>query len=107
MSCQETQKLLHGHIDGELDLLRSLEMDQHLQECAACAQAYTDLQALRMTIKNRAPYFEVPAALRTRIQSSIRQQSKTAFAPRVLPLSSLAIAASLAFILFTAWGRST
>jgi anti-sigma factor RsiW len=36
MSCQEIQTLLHGHVDGELDLLRSLEMNQHLQECAAC-----------------------------------------------------------------------
>jgi anti-sigma factor RsiW len=104
MSCQETQTLLHGHVDGELDLLRSLEMDQHLQECAACAQAYTDLHALRMTIKDRAPYFEVPAALRKRIQSSIRQQRKTAFPPLVLPLRSLATAASLGFILLTAWG---
>jgi anti-sigma factor RsiW len=104
MSCQETQTLLHGHVDGELDLLRILEMDQHLQECAACAQAYTDLHALRMTIKDRAPYFEVPAALRKRIQSSIRQQRKTAFPPLVLPLRSLAIAASLGFILLTAWG---
>jgi anti-sigma factor RsiW len=104
MSCQETQTLLHGHVDGELDLLRSLEIDQHLQECAACAQAYTDLHALRMTIKDRAPYFEVSAALRKRIQSSIRQQSKIAFPPLVLPLRSLAIAASLGFILLTAWG---
>ena len=104
MSCQETQTLLHGHVDGELDLLRTLEIDQHLQECAACAQAYTDLHALRMMIKDRAPYFEVPAALRKRIQSSIRQQSKTALALRVLPLRNLAIAASLGFILLTAWG---
>jgi anti-sigma factor RsiW len=104
MSCQETQTLLHGHVDGELDLLRSLEIDQHLQECAACAQAYTNLQALRMTIKDRAPYFEVPAALRKRIQSSIRQQSKTGFALHVLPVRNLAIAASLGFILLTASG---
>jgi anti-sigma factor RsiW len=104
VSCQETQKLLHGHVDGELDLLRSLEMEQHLQECAACAQAYTDLQALRSAIKDRAPYFEASASLRQRIQSSIRQPSKAGFAPRLLPLRGLAIAVSLAFVLFAAWG---
>jgi anti-sigma factor RsiW len=104
VSCQETQKLLHGHVDGELDLLRSLEMEQHLQECAACAQAYTDLQALRSAIKDRAPYFEASASLRQRIQSSIRQPSKAGFDPRLLPLRGLAIAASLAFVLFATWG---
>jgi anti-sigma factor RsiW len=104
VGCQETQKLLHGHVDGELDLLRSLEVEQHVQECAACAQAYTDLQALRTAIKDRAPYFEAPANLRQRIQSSIRQPSMAGFAPRLLPRHGLAIAASLAFVLFAAWG---
>jgi anti-sigma factor RsiW len=91
-------------VDGELDLLRSMEIDQHLQECTACAQAYTDLQALRMAIKDRAPYFEVPASLRKRIQSSIRQPRKAGFLSHVLPLRGLAIAASLAFLLLAAGG---
>lgn len=91
-------------MDGELDLLRSMEIEQHLQECVACAHTYTDLQALRMAIKDGAPYFEVPASLRKRIQSLMPQPSKAGFAPRLLPLGDLAIAASLAFILFAAWG---
>ncbi len=30
MSCRETQELLHGYIDGQLDLVRSLEMERRL-----------------------------------------------------------------------------
>ena len=36
MSCRETQELLHGYVDGQLDLVRSLEMERHFRECPAC-----------------------------------------------------------------------
>jgi anti-sigma factor RsiW len=103
LNCQDTQRLLHGYVDGELDLLQSMEIDQHVQECTACAQAYTDLQAVRTAVKNRAPYFQAPSSLQKRIQSSLRRP-KAGFAPQSLPLRRLAIAASLVFVLFTAWG---
>jgi anti-sigma factor RsiW len=104
LNCQDTQKLLHGYVDGELDLLQSMEIDQHVQECTACAQAYTDLQTVRTAVKNRAPYFQAPSSLQKRIQSSLRRPNKAGFAPQSLPLRRLAIAASLVFVLFTAWG---
>ncbi|MEA2638128.1 MAG: hypothetical protein QOE18_1185, partial [Chloroflexota bacterium] len=31
MNCPETQSLIHGYVDGELDLMTSLEIEQHLQ----------------------------------------------------------------------------
>jgi anti-sigma factor RsiW len=104
LNCQDAQKLLHGYVDGELDLLQSMEIDQHVQECTACAQAYTDLQAVRTAVKNRAPYFQAPSSLQKRIQSSPRWPNKAGFALQSLPLRRLAIAASLVFVLFTAWG---
>ena len=30
LSCQRTQELIHGYLDGELDLARSLEVEQHM-----------------------------------------------------------------------------
>jgi len=29
---------LHGYLDGELDLVRSLEIEEHLKTCPDCAQ---------------------------------------------------------------------
>ena len=39
MTCQDMQHLMHGYLDGELDLVRNREMEGHLQTCPACAQA--------------------------------------------------------------------
>ena len=40
MKCPETQTLINGYVDGELDLIKSLEIEQHLQACPACAQSH-------------------------------------------------------------------
>jgi len=103
LNCEETHKLIHGYVDGELDLVRSLEIDQHLQECAACAQACADLQAVRTAIKDEAPYFRAPPNLQSRIRSSLREASKAAPTMPVFPLRWFAIAASLALVLIGSW----
>jgi anti-sigma factor RsiW len=47
VNCQETQRPIHGYLDGELDLMESLEIEHHLQECSACARAHASFQAVR------------------------------------------------------------
>jgi len=47
MSCQETQSLIHGYMDGELDLVRSLEFERHLNGCEVCALAYERHKSLQ------------------------------------------------------------
>ncbi len=39
MNCETARALIHGYADGELDLERSLEIERHLAECAACTAA--------------------------------------------------------------------
>ncbi len=97
------QKLVHGYVDGELDLPRSLEIDQHLEECAGCAQVYSGLQAARTALKDRAPYFQAPSSLQKRIRLSIRKASKTEGLTPILSWRVLALAASVGFILVTGW----
>jgi anti-sigma factor RsiW len=104
LDCQGTQQLIHGYADGELDLMKSVEIGQHLQECPACAQAYADLQVLRTSIKEGAPYFQVPPNLQKRIQSSIRKETNAAVLRPVYPWRLLAVAAALALVFITGWG---
>ncbi len=66
MSCQETESLIHGYLDDELDLARSIEIERHLESCAACNQAYQELVQLRAAIRSAAPYYTAPASLRPR-----------------------------------------
>jgi anti-sigma factor RsiW len=104
LNCRETQTLIHGYVDGELDLMKSLEIEQHLQECPACAQAHTSLQAVRATIKNGSLYFQTPPGLAKRVQSSARRASHADRTLRVRPGPLLAVAASLALIMAAGWG---
>ncbi len=68
MKCQDVLRLLHPYADGELDLARQLEIDEHLAECAKCAEQERHLGSLRAAISSPALYHRAPAALRKRIQ---------------------------------------
>jgi anti-sigma factor RsiW len=105
LNCRETQTLIYGYVDGELDLMQSLGIEQHLEECPACAQAHANLQALRATIGNSFLYAQAPAGLANRVQSSLRRASDEDPPRRVRPRRQLAVAVSLALILAAAvWG---
>ena len=82
MTCAETQTLVHGYLDGELDLLRSLEIEQHLEACPACAQAHASLQAIRAAVQNSSLYFQSPSGLAKNARSAIGSVTiKLYFAP--------------------------
>jgi anti-sigma factor RsiW len=104
LDCHETQTLIHGYVDGELDLIKSLAIEQHIQECSACAQTHTSLQAVRVAIQGSSLYFQTPPGLAQRIQSSVRRATQEERAPRARPWRLLAVAASLALIMAAGWG---
>jgi anti-sigma factor RsiW len=74
MNCEEATKLMDGYLDGELDAITSQTIEQHLRDCANCDQAYKTHGSLIRAIGNATPYFKAPAALRERIQSSLREE---------------------------------
>jgi anti-sigma factor RsiW len=49
MSC-DRETLLSAYLDGELDLSAALELERHLEGCAACAARLAALRALRQDI---------------------------------------------------------
>jgi anti-sigma factor RsiW len=85
MICREAQELIHAFVDGELDLVRNLEMERHLRECAACAGAHEKIQRLRSAVTENAPYFRSPAGFESRLRSQLRAAAKTKLdTPRLL-----------------------
>jgi len=76
--CQEARSLIHPFVDGELDIVRSLEIEAHLNDCRACTQAYNELRSLHSAISDTALRFEPPAALRNRVRSAVRNESEAA-----------------------------
>ena len=74
MNCDEATKLMDGYLDAELDPITSQTIEQHLRECRNCDQAYKTHGSLIRAIGNATPYYKAPAALRERIQSSLREE---------------------------------
>lgn len=67
MACERDDLLLHAYADGELDLVRSLEIEEHLKTCAECAQELQNHQTLRKAIRAGNLYRRAPEGLRSRI----------------------------------------
>lgn len=68
MKCRDVRQLLHPYSDGELDLVRYVEIEKHLTECAECAEQEKHLRSLRAAISSPLLYHRAPAALRRRVQ---------------------------------------
>jgi anti-sigma factor RsiW len=83
VSCQDRQDLIHGYLDGALDLVGSMEMEQRLRDCQECSQAYQNYQALRSAITAGSLYYKSPAHLQKRIQSAVRKAAKAEIKPRI------------------------
>jgi anti-sigma factor RsiW len=96
MICKDAQNLINGYVDGELDLIRNLEIERHIQDCALCTQDHKSHQVLSNAIKTGSLYFKAPADLRRRIQLSLRKAAKAEAGRRMLPKWWFNIAAPMA-----------
>jgi anti-sigma factor RsiW len=74
MNCRDALELVHGYIDGELDLVKSLEIEQHLGACPACKVQYDQVREIGSGIRARAVYHAAPPALRARIAAALPRE---------------------------------
>lgn len=84
MSCQQTRELIHGYVDGELDLVKSIEIEQHLAACPACTQSYKGMRSLQAVVRNEGLRFQPAADLEKRLRTSLRREDKTERRPALL-----------------------
>jgi len=108
LSCQHTDELIHGHLDGELELVKSLEIEKHLSACAVCTKNYERLRRLRSALGETTLRYLPSDRLEERLRSALRQESKpkrnrTIFQPRWLVAAASLV---LAFIVIWIVGRS-
>ena len=96
-------------IDGELDLVRTIEMEAHLKNCAFCARELENQQALRDALRLDSLAYAAPASLRDRIHASLDVPSPTKVPERATAWQGLQIwrwAAAFALLTLcsvTAW----
>jgi anti-sigma factor RsiW len=73
VSCQENSTLIHGYLDGELDLVNTLRIEDHLRECASCAKTYRNLQTLRSAVRGGGLYFQPAGDMVERLHSALQE----------------------------------
>ena len=69
MNCDEARQLLDPYADGELDVIRSAEVDRHLTDCPACSRQLTGLRDLKSGFGSL--YYHAPRALEGRITAAL------------------------------------
>lgn len=83
MTCSEFRPLLDGYRDGELDLVRSLEIEEHLRTCDACSRIDRAQLALRAALKADELYFRAPASLARKVRMAGQPPERKSWLPRL------------------------
>jgi len=103
MNCQASESQRQAYLDGELDLTRSLELEEHLRECSECAQAFDSIRLLQKSLRSDALRFQPPVSLEKRVRSALRREG--GWRAQTFPRRWLipAISAAVLLILFAGY----
>jgi anti-sigma factor RsiW len=101
VNCDEARTLLHGYLDDEIDLVRHLEIEEHLRTCEGCSRAYGEQVALRSALQAEDLYFKAPSRLERRVRAVVRDSARTPWLARVTtsPWAGAVAAAAAAVVL--------
>ena len=96
--------LVHAYLDGELDAINALAVEQRLASDPALAAEYERIQALQQVIRERLPRHAPPPGLRARVEAAVRPP-RARWQPSRHP-SWRALAASILVTAFVASGST-
>ena len=83
MDCKQVRPLLPAHTDRELGVRESVEIERHLDSCAACQAEFARQTGLAAAIKEHAAYHQPPRHLEHRIRAALPvDQAPVAHTPR-------------------------
>jgi len=68
MNCREAQQWRHALVDGELELAKTAEVENHIADCPNCDKAIEDLKTLRALVRSSEPAFKAPTGLWDRVR---------------------------------------
>jgi anti-sigma factor RsiW len=79
VDCPRAEELLDAYLDGELDLVRSLEVERHLSDCKACTASLADLRALQTAVQTAPLRYAPSEDLEYRVRQAFRRASRPRF----------------------------
>jgi len=107
VSCELTQSVLHGYMDGELDAARAADFERHLVSCAECVASLEAQETLRSSIHRAGLYERAPETVRRRLTAEL---GAPAAVPTVRVLAGrpaswrwLAVAATILLVAGLGW----
>lgn len=97
--CSTIMKLLHPHLDGELDVKESIRVQTHLQECPYCRENFVAEKTFRDLVKQQvtptpAPRFArqcVSAALSREAGRAARERRARRWSSRLVGMAAIAM----------------
>lgn len=96
MRCAEPRDLAQAYLDRELDLAKSLEMEQHFRECVTCSEAYEEGRRLRTALNECDLCFSAPPDLHKRIRAAVRDEVRRSARPRLFTWRAMAFGLPIA-----------
>jgi anti-sigma factor RsiW len=78
MNCGESQSLMHAYLDGELQAPATLQYEEHIRECPACARTLAEQKELQTAMRRDFLYYKAPEGLRERLTSAVRSRRSEA-----------------------------
>jgi len=72
MNHEQVREFLDAYIDTELDVVTTLDFENHVSECAECRAIVEQYQQLHASVKAQFPRFEVPVRLEDKIRAQLR-----------------------------------
>jgi anti-sigma factor RsiW len=68
--CSSFERWLTPFVDGELDAVHTIEVEEHLDRCECCCERATFMRAMRGSLREEAPC-RAPSSLRDRLLASM------------------------------------
>jgi anti-sigma factor RsiW len=91
VACEDESLLLHAYLDRELDLVRSVEFEEHLKSCPGCAEQLRGLQALRQSIGSQPLYHRAPPELAAKLRVRAGRAPVAVLNRRSIPAAQTAL----------------
>jgi anti-sigma factor RsiW len=71
MNCTESRKLIEAFTDGELDLVRHTELEEHVRTCEACAALAKASLERRSAVVSSANRFKATQSLQSSVRAAL------------------------------------
>jgi anti-sigma factor RsiW len=103
LSCQENHELIHAYVDGELDLVKSMEIEEHLKNCHACTETYKGIRSLRAAVGDSTLRFDPTTDFERRLGSALHHESEPQRRSPILGWRWIVAGASLIAAVILIW----